>query len=109
MLNRLGERGPELRPRKPDSIWERYLTGNLSVTDDELLPALITELHREIVAHPRSQNGPGSVERIEPAHRDLPPTWLPAPTTAGKQTPIIDNAALRAHIAKRRRIDSRQN
>jgi hypothetical protein len=34
-----------------DRIWERYLSGTLTLEDKETLPALIKELHREITEH----------------------------------------------------------
>ncbi len=98
---------------RPDSIWERYLTGKLSLTDKETLPALIKELHREIAEHLGKRADKTKKNGIDP---DLDPMLGPDPTLdppmppiARKQRPVIDIDALRAHLAKRRPIDPRRN
>jgi hypothetical protein len=103
MKNGSDGRAPQRR-RPSDSIWERYLTGKLSLEDKETLPALIKELHREIVQHLGKKADAGNAEDVEPID-----TELPVPPPAPKLTPITDIVSRRAHIAKRRRIDPRQN
>jgi hypothetical protein len=97
-------RAPQRRRRGPDSIWERYLTGKLSLEDKETLPALIKEIHREIAQHLGHKVDAENPEEVEPLDLD-PPVTPPAP----KLTPIVDINMRRAHIARRRRIDPRQN
>jgi hypothetical protein len=105
---------PDPRPtRQPDSIWERYLTGKLSLTDKETLPALIKELHREIAEHLGKRADQPKQDEAEPKPRPIvgrvdPLVDLPAPVVR-RPTPIIDIHALRAHLAKRRPIDPRRN
>jgi hypothetical protein len=98
-------RVPRRRPRGPDSIWERYVTGKLSLEDKETLPALIKELHREIAQHLGHKVDADKPDEVEPRDIDLPATPTPAP----KAVPIIEINVRRAHVAKRRRIDPRQN
>jgi hypothetical protein len=105
---------PERQPkRQPDSIWERYLTGKLSLTDKETLPALIQELHREIAEHLGKRAD--KVKKKE-AHLTLdptidmdPPIDAPMPPLIGKPRPVIDFQALRADLPKRRPSDPRRN
>jgi len=92
------------RRRGPDSIWERYLTGKLSLEDKETLPALIKELHREIAQHLGHKVDAEHPSEVAPYDVDLP-----SPPPAAKPTPIIDFNVRRSHIAKRRRIDPRRN
>jgi len=89
------------RRRGPDSIWERYLTGKLSLEDKETLPALIKELHREIAQHLGHKVDADKPDEVEPLDSEL----LAPP----RPTPIIDLNVRRSHIAKRRRIDPRRN
>jgi hypothetical protein len=92
------------RRRSPDSIWERYLTGKLSLEDTETLPALIKELHQEIaqhLGHKVDAIDPEDAEPIEP----VPPAAPPPPR---KRAPIIDIKIRGARIAKRR-IDPEKN
>jgi hypothetical protein len=93
------------RRRSPDSIWERYLTGKLSLEDKETLPALIKELHQEIAQHLGHKPDAEKPEEVEPTGIDLPPAPPPLP----KPPSIVDINVRRNHIAKRRRIDPRQN
>jgi len=93
------------RKRPPDSIWERYLTGKLSLDDKETLPALIKELHQEIAQHLGKKADAEKPEDVESLEIEPPVTPPPAP----KLTPIIDWVARRSHIAKRRPIDPKQN
>lgn len=107
---------PERQPkRRPDSIWERYLTGKLSLTDKETLPALIKELHQEIAEHlgrradkPIPPVGP-EVDPILGLNSMDPLVDPPKPPPIRKPRPSIDVNALRAHLAKRRPIDPRRN
>ena len=98
------KRVPQQRRRGPDSIWERYLTGKLSLEDKETLPALIKELHREIAQHLVHEVDADRPDVAQPVDIDQPDT-PPAP----RPVPMIDLNIRRAHIAKRRRIDPRQN
>jgi hypothetical protein len=98
-------RVPQRRRRSPDSIWERYLTGKLSLEDKETLPALIKELHREIAQHLGHKVDVENPDDVESTDIDLPP----APPPLRKPTPIVDINVRLNHIAKRRRIDPRQN
>ena len=93
------------RKRPPDSIWERYLTGKLSLEDKETLPALIKELHREIAQHLGRNVDADDPADVEPGDIDLPQT----PPPLLKPSPIADLDVRRNNIAKRRRIDPRQN
>jgi hypothetical protein len=93
------------RKRSPDSIWERYLTGKLSLDDKETLPALIKELHREIAQHLGHKVDADEPADVEPMDIDVPP----APPPLHKPTPMVDLNVRRNHIARRRRIDPRQN
>jgi hypothetical protein len=93
------------RRRGPDSIWDRYLTGKLSLEDKETLPALIKELHREIAQHLGHKVDAERPDDAEPTDIDLPSAPLPL----RKPTPIVDINLRRNHIARRRRIDPRQN
>jgi hypothetical protein len=93
------------RHRDPDSIWERYLTGKLSLEDNETLPALIKELHQEIAQHLGHKADAEHPYDVEPKDIDLPP----APPSPHKPTPIVHINVHRHHVAKRRRIDPRQN
>jgi hypothetical protein len=97
-------RAPQRRRRGPDSIWERYLTGKLSLDDKETLPALIKEIHREIAQHLGHKVDAENPKEVEPL--DLDPPVTPAPPTL---TPIVGISMRRTQIAKRRRIDPRQN
>lgn len=97
-------RAPQ-RKRPPDSIWERYLTGKLSLEDKETLPALIKELHQEIAQHLGKKPDAEKPEDAEPQEIEAPV----APPPALKLTPIIDVVARRSHIAKRRPVDPGQN
>ena len=102
------ERVPGQRRRSPDSIWERYLTGKLSLEDKETLPGLIKEIHQEIAQHLGQKVDAEKRNDVEEIDGDP----LPAPPPLRRPTPIIDIRARRAHIAKRRRlddIDPRQN
>ncbi|HZS60966.1 MAG TPA: hypothetical protein VFA43_16945 [Gemmatimonadaceae bacterium] len=93
------------RRRPPDSIWERYLTGKLSLKDKETLPALIRELHREIAQHIGKKPDaaqPEDVEQVEIEPAVIPPA-------VPKLTPIIEVVARRSHLVKRRPIDPKQN
>jgi hypothetical protein len=98
-------RAPERRSRGPDSIWERYLTGKLSLEDKETLPALIKELHREIAQHLGHKVDADKPDEVEPLDNDLPATSRSTP----RPVPIIDLNVRRSHMAKRRRIDPRRN
>ncbi len=93
------------RRRSPDSIWERYLTGKLSLEDKETLPALIEELHREITEHLSQRGDAAKPEQVESMGIDLPVAPHPSP----ELSPIIDVVARRSRIAKRRPIDPQQN
>ena|SRR5579862_2671864 len=93
-----------LRRRSPDSIWERYLTGKLSLDDKETLPALIKELHQEIAQHLGKKPDAEQPEDVE-----LLEIEAPAPPLTPKLMPLIDVTARRSHLAKRRPIDPRQN
>jgi hypothetical protein len=98
-------RVPHRRRRGPDSIWERYLTGKLSLEDKETLPALIKELHREIAQHLGHKVDADKPEDVAPLDGDLPATPPPA-----RKVPIVDiNVRRQVHIAKGRRIGPRQN
>jgi hypothetical protein len=92
------------RKRSPDSIWERYLTGKLSLEDKETLPALIKELHREIAQHLGHKVDADEPNEVKPMDIDVPPAAPPR-----KPTRIIDLNVRRSHIPRRRRIDPRQN
>lgn len=94
------------RKRPPDSIWERYLTGKLSLEDKETLPALIKELHREIAQHLGKKVDPERTEDVEPVETE-PEVVTPPP--APMLSPILDLAARRSHTAMRRPTDPRQN
>ena len=96
---------PRRRMRGPDSIWERYLTGKLSLEGKKTFPALLKELHREIAQHLGHNVDAENLEDIEALDDNRAVTPPPMP----KLTPIIDINVRRAHIAKRRRIDPRQN
>jgi hypothetical protein len=105
---------PERQPqRQPDSIWERYLTGKLSLTDEETLPALIKELHREIAEHlgkRRDNTKKNEINSDLDAISGRDPTIdPPMPPAVRKPRPVIDVKALRAHLAKRRPSDPRRN
>jgi hypothetical protein len=93
------------RRRSPDSIWERYLTGKLSLEDKETLPALIKELHREIAQHLGHKVDAESPDDVAPTDTDSPQ----AQPSQRDPVPIVDINVHRSHIAKRRRIDPRQN
>jgi hypothetical protein len=93
------------RKRSPDSIWERYLTGQLSLEDKETLPALIKEIHREIAEHLGHKVDAETPANAEPTDLDLPPS----PPPLSKPPSIVDITVRRNHIAKRRRIDPRRN
>lgn len=97
-------RAPQ-RSRSPDSIWERYLMGKLSLEDKETLPALIKELHREIAQHIRKERDTEITDEAEVrrAERQVSSTPLPA------LTPMIDITARRSHVVKHRRIEPGQN
>jgi hypothetical protein len=92
------------RRRAPDSIWERYLTGKLSLEDKETLPALIKELHREIAQHLGHRVDADNPDDA-PLDTAIPATTSPTPTAI----PRIDLNVPRTHIAKRRLIDPQQN
>ena len=92
------------RKRPPDSIWERYLTGKLSLEDKEVLPALIKEIHQEIAQHLVEKANAEQPEDVEPLEIESPGT-PPSPTPM----PLIDVTARRSHIAKRRPVDPQQN
>lgn len=100
--------GPEnQRPRRqrpPDSIWERYLTGKLSLEDKEVLPALIKEIHQEIAQHLGKKADAEQPENVQPLEIE-PSVTPPSPN----HMPLIDVTARRSHIAKRRPIDPHQN
>ena len=98
-------RVPRRRRRGPDSIWERYLTGKLSLEDKETLPALIKEIHREIAQHLGQHVDADKQDNVMPLDIDLPAT----PPPVLRKVPIIDINVRRAHVARRRRIDPRQN
>jgi hypothetical protein len=98
-------RDPQRRRRSPDSIWERYLTGKLSLEDKETLPALIKELHREIAQHLGHKVDADNPAEVEPHDIDLP--TMPPPML--ESAPIINLNVCRSHIPKRRRIDPRRN
>ena|SRR5579863_5150862 len=98
-------RAPQRR-RPPDSIWERYLTGKLSLDDKETLPALIKELHREIAQHLGKKVDAPQPEDVEPLETESPEV---TPPPASQLTPLIDIIARRSHVAKRRLIDPGQN
>lgn len=111
-----GSEGPisERRPtRQPDSIWERYLTGKLSLTDKETLPALIRELHREIAEHLGRRADKMKTNEVNPNLDPMvkldPRTDPPIQPLVRKPRPVIDVKALRAHLAKRRPIDPHRN
>ena len=97
------ERVPRQGRRAPDSIWERYLTGKLSLEDKETLPGLVKELHLEIAQH---------LEHKTDAHKpnDVAPLACnsPSPPAPGR-VPIIDINVRRSQLGKRRRIDPKQN
>lgn len=93
------------RRRPPDSIWERYLTGKLSLEDKETLPALIKELHREIAQHLGKKPDAEQPKDFEPSEIE-PPMMPPA---APVLEPILDVVARRSHLVKRRPIDPHQN
>lgn len=105
MQDRSDGRVPQRKRRSPDSIWERYLTGQLSLEDKETLPALIKELHREIAQHLGGKPVAETPEDVYAPEIEHPEPPSPAPNL----TPMVDIAARRAHIAKRRPIDPRQN
>lgn len=105
---------PEQRKpvRQPDSIWERYLTGKLSLTDKETLPALIKELHREIAEHLGKRGDKTNPNEVDPAldpMLGLDPLDAPMPPVVRKPRPVIDVNALRAHLLKRHPTDPRRN
>jgi hypothetical protein len=97
-------RVPQRQRRGPDSIWERYLTGKLSLEDKETLPGLIKELHGEIAEHIGHKVDAEHPDDDEPLDIGVPPT-----PPLRKPTHIVDINVRRNHIAKRRRIDPRQN
>lgn len=98
------DRRPPREPhRAPDSIWERYLTGRLSLEDQDTLPALVKELHREIAQHlGQAVDAPSAAV---PLDIDPPATKDPMLTSA----PIVDTNARSAHLAERRRIEPPSN
>jgi len=98
-------RVPRRRMRGPDSIWERYLTGQLSLEDKETLPALIKEIHREIAEHLGHKVDAEPANPGEPTSIDLPPT----PPPPRNDTPIVDINVRRNQILRRRRSDPRHN
>lgn len=91
------------RRRAPDSIWERYLTGKLSLEDKETLPALIKELHREIVQHLGRNTDAETTKDV--GHIEADQQLTPPRTPKGTS---LDDVSSRWGNSKGRRIDPRQ-
>ncbi len=83
------------RDKDQNSVWERYLTGQLSATDKDALPELIKQLHREIATMNRnSQPGPWD-------YRPIPDALPPKPRASTPDVTDINAFRQRANAPKK--------